>query len=190
MRAFFCLELKAELKEKLSNISSQLTRADAHVSWVKPENLHITIKFLGEISDGLIPNLKALAREAINSAKIEAPVTYLFDHLGAFPNPNRPKVIWVGSKTESEPLQLLAQKLEQALSTIGFAKERDHFVTHVTVGRLKEEGSGVAKLIQVMQKIEPFEFSAQLDRLTLMKSDLTPGGSIYTPVFQIPFSPI
>ncbi len=188
MRAFFCLELEPQLREQISTITSRLKRCDARVNWVRAENLHITLKFLGDIADGLIPNLEAAAKEAIRLAQIAGPVTCLFNQLGAFPNQNRPRVIWVGCKEEPPKLQLLAEKLEQALSHLGVDRERSPFVTHVTLGRVKEEGRGVVSLLQAMQKIDSFEFDATLKHLTLMKSDLTPQGSIYAPLFELPFS--
>ncbi|MBI1730010.1 RNA 2',3'-cyclic phosphodiesterase [Candidatus Acetothermia bacterium] len=188
MRAFFCLELDSTLREAISKISSRLKRSDARVSWVRPASLHITLKFLGDISEDLIPKLKESVHHAIHSTETTSPVSCQFNQLGAFPNINRPRVVWVGCKEEPARLQALAKRLEESLAQLGFEPERGGIVTHVTLGRVKEEGAGVARLVQSMQKIEPFSFPTKLDHITLMKSDLTPEGSIYTPVFQVPFS--
>jgi 2'-5' RNA ligase len=188
MRAFFCLELDSNLREQISKLASRLKHSDARANWVKSENLHITLKFLGDISDDLVSKLKEVAQDAVHSTETTSPVSCLFNQLGAFPNPSRPRVIWVGCKEESARLQALAKRLEESLTQMGFESERGGFVTHVTLGRVKEEGAGIARLVRAIQKTEPFSFPTKLNHITLMKSDLTPEGSIYTPVFQLPFS--
>ena len=93
MRAFFCIELASNLRDELSKITSRLKRTDARVSWVKAENLHITVKFLGDVTDDVAPKLEAAARTAIQSSQTTSPISCTFNLLGAFPNSNRPPML-------------------------------------------------------------------------------------------------
>ncbi len=188
MRAFFCLELEALLQQELDHITQELRKTRVRASWVRAENLHVTVKFLGEISETLVPQLSAAGREAILKSGTTQTIEWELDRLGAFPNVERPRVVWVGSSREPEALGQLATQLQEKLQPLGFAPERDHFVTHITLGRVKENGPGVRALTQALRSIQPFCFKARARELTLMESQLTPQGSIYKPVFRLPFS--
>jgi 2'-5' RNA ligase len=188
MRAFFCLELEPKLKEELDRITQKLRRgAPVKASWVRRENLHVTLKFLGEIEEELVPRLEAAAQEALSRSEITGPVEWELDRLGAFPSVERPRVIWVGPAREPEPLGQLALRLQEALQPLGFEPERDRFVTHITLGRIKERGPSVEPLTRALRSFQPFHHPARADGLTLMESLLTPQGATYTPVFRVPF---
>ncbi len=187
MRAFFCLELDPPLQQELDKITQTLRRVRLKVSWVKPENLHVTMRFLGEISEGLVPKLEAAAREALRESDIPSAVTWELDRVGAFPSVERPRVVWVGSWQEPEMLGRLAIALQEKMEPLGFKPERDRFVTHITLGRVKDEGPVVRALTQALQALTPFRHTACVRDLTLMESQLTPQGSIYRPVFRLSF---
>jgi 2'-5' RNA ligase len=148
----------------------------------------VTLKFLGEIEEGLMSRLEEAAREALDLSGITGKVEWELDILGAFPSEKRPRVVWVGSSKEPKELTKLAARLEEALRPLGFEPERDRFVTHITLGRVKERGSGVEPLVSALRSFPPFRHSAQVGELTLMESRLTPQGAIYTPIFKVPFS--
>jgi len=189
MRAFFCLELEPQLQQELDKITQSLRKVRIKASWVKHENLHVTLKFLGEISETLLPNVEAAGRDALLQSRITEAIEWELDRVGAFPSIERPRVVWVGSSHEPEPLSRLTGQLQETLQPLGFASEREGFVTHITLGRVKEEGPGVRALTQALQSIKPFRHAACVRELTLMESQLTPQGSIYKPVFRLPFSP-
>ncbi|OGF57655.1 MAG: 2'-5' RNA ligase [Candidatus Fraserbacteria bacterium RBG_16_55_9] len=189
MRAFFCLELESPLQHEIDKITQVLRRARTKVSWVKPENLHVTVKFLGEIPAALVPKLEAAGRDALRESGIQKPVEWELDRVGAFPSLERPRVIWVGCSKEPEALGCLAVNLEVNLDSLGFAPERGHFVTHITLGRVKEEGPGVQDLAQALHSMKPFSHRARASAMTLMESQLTPQGSTYKPVFRLSFTP-
>jgi 2'-5' RNA ligase len=188
MRAFFCLELEPKLKEELDRITQRFRELPVRATWVRGENLHVTLKFLGEIEEGLVSRLEEAAREALDLSGITDKVEWKLDILGAFPSEKRPRVVWVGSSKEPEELTKLAARLEEALRPLGFEPERDRFVTHITLGRVKERGSGVEPLVSALRSFLPFRHPAQVGELTLMESRLTPQGAIYTPIFKVPFS--
>lgn len=188
MRAFFCFELEAELKRRLDEITQRLRRVPVRANWVKAENLHVTLKFLGEIGEGMIPNLKGAAEEALKASGLDGALHWELDRLGAFPSVERPRVVWVGSSEEPEGLLRLAAALEDALQPLGFEPERGRFVIHITLGRVKERGPAVEPLVEALRSYPSFCHRAQAEGITLMESRLTPQGAIYTPVFRLPFS--
>ncbi len=189
MRAFFCVELEAELREQLDTITQRLRQVPVRASWVKAENLHITLKFLGEVDEALVPKLKEVAQKALEAGQLDGEVAWTLDQLGAFPSLERPRVVWVGSSKEPAALAQLAAELEQALEPLGFAPEGRGFVAHITLGRVKERAPspGTSELTRALRAHPEFRYAVRVRALTLMKSELTPQGAIYTPVFRLPF---
>jgi 2'-5' RNA ligase len=188
MRVFFCIELPTQVKEQIAHISSMLKQVDTRVSWVRQENLHITLKFLGEVSSDQIKALKEIGRNAIRNTALNESVHLEFNKYGGFPNLNNPRVIWLGCHEEPKELQLLVQNLGSELKKIGIQTDQKRLTTHVTIGRIKDPNSNTEKLTNLMEKAESFEIPNEIDNMTLMKSELSPDGSIYTPIFQIPRS--
>ncbi len=189
VRAFFCVELEEELRAKLDRITQTLKRVPVKASWVRAENLHITLKFLGDVEEGRLPELEAAARKALEGSPVDGAVRWTLDRLGAFPVRERPRVVWVGSSREPRELAELAARLEEALEPLGFAPEGRGFVAHITLGRVKERppSPGVRELARALQSYPDFHLEARVTALTLMRSDLTPQGAIYTPLFRLPF---
>jgi len=183
MRAFFCIELEDEIKEGLDGITQSLRRRnDLRVSWVRRENLHITLKFLGEIAPEQVEELQLAAEVASEGI---GPFELELDLLGAFPHPERPRVIWAGSSSPPEELLRLHERLERELAPLGFPPEGKPYTPHVTLGRVKERNRAkVERLGGELERVEPFHFVAEASSLTLMESRLTPSGAIYTPIFK------
>lgn len=179
MRLFYCLELPESVRAELDRIVQPLHTADTRVTWVHPENLHVTLKFLGEVEPAKVEALEALgAAVAQKFRRFEL----CFDSVGAFPDIRRARVLWVGSRAAPQTVFALQQALERELAKMGFEAER-HFAPHVTVGRVKEENPArLTQLAQLLGQIKPFECRMPIEALTLMESQLTPCGSIYTPV--------
>ena len=188
MRAFFCIELEDEIKEELDGITRPLKRgSEARVSWVRQENLHITLKFLGEVAPELVEELQLAAEVACEEP---GPFALELDRWGVFPNPERPRVIWVGSSSPPPEILRLYRRLEQELEPLGFPPEGKPYTPHVTLGRVKERNSAkLGRLKERLEKIEPFRFVAQARGLTLMESRLGPSGAIYTPIFRLEGTP-
>ena len=189
MRAFFCLELESQLQQELGKITQALRKVRVKVSWVKLENLHVTVRFLGEIPETLIPKLEAAGRDALLQSGIQKPIECELDEVGAFPSIDQPRVIWVGCSREPEEVGSLVAHLQEKLNLLGFAPEHEQFVTHITLGRVKEEGPSAQTLTQALSSMQPFRYKSRASVLTLMASQLTPQGSIYRPIFRLPFSP-
>ncbi len=179
MRLFYCLELPAEVRGSLYRLVEPLRRTEARVAWVRSENFHVTLKFLGEVEPTVVDDLKALGAEL---ARKIAPFELCFDKIGAFPNWTRPRVLWVGALSPPEAVLRWQRDLETALQKLGYPAE-GRFTPHVTLGRIKDgPAAALTRLTESAQKIKPFAFYTLVSSLTLMESRLTPQGAIYTPV--------
>ncbi|MCR4404904.1 MAG: RNA 2',3'-cyclic phosphodiesterase [Candidatus Acetothermia bacterium] len=182
MRAFFCIELDEGVKAGLDAVIQTLKRDKlwraARVSWVKRENLHVTVKFLGEVDPARVEELRLAAELASAGFR---PFPLELDLLGAFPNPQRPRVIWAGCSSPPSQALKLYEQLERELAPLGFPPEGKAYTPHVTLGRVKD---GV-RTGGSLGKIEPFRFLAEARGLTLMESRLDPAGAIYTPIFRL-----
>ncbi len=177
MRLFYCLELPAPVQAELARIVQPLRMAEARVTWVRPENFHVTVKFLGELT--AVDALKALGGQI---APLFHKFELTFDTVGAFPSNRRPRVLWVGCCRAPQAIFDLQARFERELTKMGFEAER-HFAPHVTVGRVRDEHTArVAQFSQIISQIKPFACRAPIAGVTLMESRLSPGGAMYTPV--------
>jgi len=158
-------------------------QAAASVSWVKAENLHYTLRFLGEVGeDG--------ARRAAEAATAAAAAVPAFDArlggLGAFPNPPRARVLWIGLSEGAEALTALAQALDRALKPRGFGAPDHPFSPHLTLGRVRDAGGNWSEALGLTPAPEGTHARFAVDRLCVVESTLSPRGSIYTVRVEAP----
>lgn len=181
IRTFIAVELPAEVREALASLRQELAGREDQVKWVKPENVHLTLKFLGNIPEHrLTPLREGTAEAAAGFTSFEMSLT----ELGAFPNARRARVIWVGIDEGRERLSALAERLEASLGERGFEREARRFKAHVTLGRARGRGGGT----DVSGALAAVRFDVQrcvVEGLTIMRSDLTPEGPIYTSLDRI-----
>ena len=183
MRTFFCIPLKTDIASSIGRIASGIRDAtDMRASWVREENYHVTVRFLGEIEPELTVELERIGRRI--AARLE-PFTLTLDRLGCFPSTARARVLWLGGDA-SPVFHGLAASLHHELSTLGFPPERKPTVAHVTLARIK--GRPDPKLSRVLEESQPSDaLKVRADRLVLMESVLTPSGGVYTPLFASRF---
>jgi RNA 2',3'-cyclic 3'-phosphodiesterase len=177
MRAFVALELPGLLKDRLLEISELLYTDDARVNWVKQKNMHLTLKFLGDINSR---QADSVSDTLMDIGKRWGKQKLVFGKLGAFPSRNRPKVIWVGIDNIDE-LSEIHGLIDDSTYNVGIERDNRGFSPHLTLGRVKDlnrDSELVSKLKSV--NVETVEY--EIDRLTLFKSELTKSGPIYTPV--------
>lgn len=188
MRAFFASTLPDDLHKALARQIEALKSfvPDGSVRWVSPDNIHLTLKFLGEITP-------EQAKSVVDAAKTAASAKPAFDlsatGLGMFPNPHRPSVIWVGVAEANRNLAALQALLESKLSEVGFKPEGRPFHPHLTLGRVRRDlnRSAQSALAKSLSPVEVGELGRwRVESLTLMKSDLRPGGPRYTEVARLP----
>ena len=175
------VEMPEDVRRQFKEVQTTLRGADAHVKWVEPHNIHLTLKFLGDMSEDQLEKLYqgvAEGAQGITSFEIR------LSRLGAFPNLKKPRVIWIGIEDGKEKLIQLQQKLEDSIFNYGFPKEDRKFSAHLTIGRVKSP-RGLDDLVTIM-KNTPFESnSIGIREMVVMKSTLTPEGPIYTPLKRI-----
>ena len=177
IRAFIAIDLPKVVLAELAELQQELAKSatSKSVRWVKPENIHLTLRFLGDIDQRRLTevskSLDKLARD-IQRFGLE------LDSLGCFPNPRKPKVIWVGVGGETTKLQAVYQGLEQILEPIGWKPEGRRYHPHLTLGRAKDHRQVIDARFPWGKKLAEGKFAAAA--LHLVKSDLLPSGAEYT----------
>ena len=162
------------------HVSRDLSQRTTGLSWVKPGNLHLTIRFLGDLGDSGVRRAGEAVRHGAEGA---AAIPAALGGLGAFPNLGRPRVLWVGLAQGAEEAKALARAVNGALSDAGFGPPDKPFRAHLTLARVREGARGLAALSQYAPP--PAPAPAILDQVVLMKSDLHPAGSRYTPLLEV-----
>lgn len=181
IRTFVAIEMPEDVRQQFKEVQATLRRADAHVKWVEPHNIHLTLKFLGDIGED---QLERLFQGVVEAAQEISPFEISLSRLGAFPNLKRPRVIWIGVEEGKENLSQLQKKLEDSICRHGFSREDRKFSPHLTIGRVKSP-RGVDDLVTIIKET-PFEsHSIGMRDVVVMKSTLTPEGPIYTPLKKI-----
>jgi 2'-5' RNA ligase len=183
MRLFVAIELPNEIKDELASLQKELRQAQAEVSWTKPENLHLTLKFLGEVGTERVEQIEQAYAEAARASK---PLSLATHETGFFPNLRRPRVVWAGLQGDLDELLALQNKLETQFATLGFTHELKPFQPHLTLGRIKTT-KNVAPLVARAEAYQLPTLSFTASELVLMQSQLHPGGSIYTPLSRARF---
>lgn len=176
MRTFIAIALPEQIKDTLAALEQELKKTNADVKWVTPENIHLTLKFLGEIDEKKLEKIKLILDE---TAKDRPGFLLGLSGVGAFPKINSPRVIWAGvSKGEAEVRQI-AGELEEKIASVGIAKEKRPFSGHITIGRTRSS-LNQEKLVKGLENLAGFlnqEFP--VNKITLFKSTLTPLGPNY-----------
>ncbi len=182
MRLFIAIEIPDAIKTELSKLQTELRRAGADVSWTKPENIHLTLRFLGEVGEWQLDDLKRLCAEI--AAEFQ-PFSLRLKDTGYFPNFRQPRVLWVGLAGETGIAAELQERLEEGLITIGFDQQDKPFKAHLTIGRVKS-GKNVKQLVAASDMYPLPELSFEVGEIVLMKSDLHPAGARYTALIRCP----
>ena len=182
IRTFIAIELPAKIIDGLKEIQDELKDGTNKVTWVKPENIHLTIKFLGDIEADKIDSIAGLLKSA--AAKNRS-----FDisvkGVGGFPTIDNPRVLWVGIEEGNVNLSALYNNIEDALSTIGFEKEERPFKPHLTLGRIKflKDRKGLKEWIERFKDITLGQY--MVDSICLFQSMLTPEGAVHIKLKKI-----
>ncbi|MEM0118084.1 MAG: RNA 2',3'-cyclic phosphodiesterase [Conexivisphaerales archaeon] len=175
MRLFVALQLKDEnVRRMMAEYEKEIQRTGADVKLVNPELLHITLKFIGEVSDSMAETIAASLK------KVEAKAfTIEFDRVGAFPSLGRINVVWAGSSGEVAELETLGRRVNEV--TKGIGEEQRSFVPHITLARVKS-GRNAEALRRLLASTKMNFGRATFDEFQLKKSVLTPSGPIYSDV--------
>ena len=189
LRAFIAIELPQHIRDAIEKQTARLRQALGNdlVRWVPAQNMHLTLKFLGDIAASHVDFLKQmLAREAESHSQFDLQI----GGLGSYPTSRRPRVLWVGLHALAE-LASLQKSIEAAARRLGYEPDEHPFSPHLTVGRVRQSASP-ADLPKVRAAMDNIQLggigTARVDSVHLIKSDLQPSGSIYTKLFSAPLS--
>ena len=184
MRTFIAIELPSEIKAALASLQTELRRAGADVSWTRPENIHLTLKFLGEVDERRIGEVEKVC---VASAEEFQSFTLRLNETGVFPNARQPRILWAGLAGEIEKTVEMRKRLDDGLSLIGFEREEKDFRPHLTIGRVKSN-SKIRELLALAGASQVPALSFVVTEIVLMKSELHPAGARYTPVARVSLS--
>jgi 2'-5' RNA ligase len=182
VRTFIAIELDETIEDALADLQEQLKAKVPRdsVRWVKSEGIHLTLKFLGNVPANRIEEVE----RTLTQACVGFPAfSFSVGGLGCFPNPRRPRVVWVGVQEESGTLKRLQKAIEDGMERLGFPPEGRRFHAHLTLGRTQRRASSgdVRRLGQLVEETDIGELGRMEARaVSLMKSDLKPTGAVYT----------
>jgi 2'-5' RNA ligase len=182
VRAFIAIELPEGIKQGLMTAQEQLKDGGAGATWTKPEGIHLTLKFLGEVPEAKIPQIMSALTEAVRGrGRIRIEVA----SAGAFPNARNPRVLWIGVSGDIDALAALQTSVEEAMSGLGFDPEVRKFSPHLTLARIKylRPGDKWQKVIEGARGVNLGGFEA--DAVSLMKSELKTSGAVYTEMGRV-----
>lgn len=182
MRLFIAIELPGEIKQGLAKLQEQLKGGGAGASWTRPEGIHLTLKFLGEVPETKAPEIMSALTTAVRgTGKFRVEVR----GAGAFPNVRNPRVLWIGVAGDLEKLAALQASVEGAMEGLGFESEGRKFSPHLTLARIKylRPRDNWQRAVEGIRDVNLGGFEA--DRVSLMKSELKPSGAVYTEVGRV-----
>ncbi len=190
VRAFIAIDLSNEVTDHLAQVISDLQKRmpSGAVKWSFPKNIHLTLKFLGDVS---VQNLNLLK----DALRVGTAGREVFDisvgGMGVFPKIIQPRVIWVGVEAPDD-LASLQRAIENDMRRLGYARERRSFTPHLTLGRVSRNANPqeLRQIIQVLQNYKVgFLGVSRVTAVHLYRSDLNPGGAVYTSLFTTPLRP-
>jgi 2'-5' RNA ligase len=190
LRAFIAIKLSEELKGHIGELQAELKRRAFGLDglgWVKPEGIHLTLRFLGDIAEEQVEPMKALLREVAAEIK---PFALEARGIGVFPNPRAPRVIWLGLQGTPDAMDALRRmhaRIEAGVAGLGFSRESRAFTAHLTLARVRDRQSGaaLAKVLEANKGRAVGTFTAA--SVGLIRSELRPSGAVYTTLVEVPF---
>ncbi len=180
LRTFIALELPQNVLSFLESLQSKLKRDGVDIRWVQPQNIHLTLKFLGDIPFQKCSEIEMALEEA---GQRSAPMALCVKGLGVFPGIKNPRVIWAGLGGETMALIDLQKRLESYLANLGIKKEKRSFKAHLTLGRAKHKihPDRLSAAIEQSMTFVPMNFKAE--HLVFFRSELKPTGAVYTRLY-------
>jgi RNA 2',3'-cyclic 3'-phosphodiesterase len=184
-RTFCAIELSDDVRAQLADHAKQLCDAvpEASASWTKPENVHLTLKFFGNVAK---ENLTRISEATTRVAGEFSPFSIRIGGTGVFPKPSRPQILWIGVEDSSGRLSELQRRLEEEFVVEGFAKEDRAYRPHLTIARLRRL-DGARKLAETHLQTNFISIAVPVTEVVLFRSQLSPKGSIYTVISEHEF---
>jgi 2'-5' RNA ligase len=174
IRTFIAVGIEAPIRRKLVGVQRRLERAAENVKWVEEENIHLTLKFLGQVDERALYDVCRAVQEVAGEHE---PFEMTVEGLGAFPHQRRPRVLWAGVSGGTEPLIELAEHIDLAMEQLGWGREPRRFTPHITIGRFRRVGVDIeAALADYQQWQAGTQYVTQVE---VMSSELSSHGPRY-----------
>lgn len=181
IRTFIAIELPEKIIYTIRKVQEEIKSYGLKIRWVRPENIHLTLKFLGDIQEA---DTEKVARAISESVTDYSAISLAVKGIGVFPGIKKPRVLWLGISKQLDLLTALQQTLDEKLEAMGFPKEKRPFKGHLTLGRIKSK-IDPKTLHDVLKKFIQFESEPFVaDKIILYKSDLKPKGAVYTKLIE------
>ena len=178
-RGFLAIDIGSN--QNIIKLENEIKKTKANIKLVEPENIHITIKFLGDTDEQLIDEIENIIKKSVEKIK---PFNISLKSIGVFPNTNYIKIIWIGIESGPE-ISTITDNINEKLIDLGFKKENRGFSPHLTIGRVKSV-KNKDKILGIISNYKDFEFAKiTVDSIKLKKSVLTEKGPIYTTLKDI-----
>ncbi|MDR2831233.1 MAG: RNA 2',3'-cyclic phosphodiesterase [Methanobrevibacter sp.] len=175
LRTFLAIDIDENLIANILDIQREFKSTKADVKYVSKENLHLTLKFFGDVDESMLSKISKVVKETLLGFK---PIKLDFSGLGAFPSDNHVNVIWIGVFENNELLNLV-NRLNKGFNGLGF-KEEKNFKSHLTIGRMRNSRNK-NEVKDIIHNFKGFEVGVmEVFKLSLKKSDLTPAGPVYS----------
>jgi 2'-5' RNA ligase len=182
-RSFCAVELSKAIAAGIRRIQEDLKERAGGVRWVRPEGIHLTLKFLGEVDPDRIEGIVHKMEEAVRET---GPFTIGVRGGGAFPNARNPRVIWIGIDDPSGELKKVQARVEESMEEIGFTREGRGYTPHLTIGRLRSS-KGKDTVGHALETIKAYDLGTmEVREIILFRSHLKPTGAEYTKVKSVP----
>jgi len=181
IRTFIAIELPVEVKQVVRQIQDQLGESVKGVRWVKQENIHLSIKFLGNVEENKIKDIATAVKNAVKDSSV---MTLKMGHLGIFPNEKRPRILWLGIEGDVREFMSMSKNCELELTKLGFEKDAREKIPHITVGRIRSSKKQKG-LVNIIKDIPIKSVKFKTDTLKLMRSELNQNGAIYTNLHSV-----
>ena len=178
IRSFLAFELPEQIKTILYRVSADMRQTPLDIKWVRVENIHLTVIFIGNIEMGLIDDMGDILKGACDSCP---PLAISLKSVGVFSSRRNPKVLWIGLDGDIERMSVFKNRLQEGLRPFGIKEEQRDFSPHLTLGRFKKGAKLGVQLDDILLKYGGLQSPrVMLNELVLFRSELTPKGSIYS----------
>ncbi|MEE4312057.1 MAG: RNA 2',3'-cyclic phosphodiesterase [candidate division KSB1 bacterium] len=182
IRTFIAIEIPPHIKKEISEFQRHLMVRDTRISWPKPDNIHITLKFVGDVETNAITAITEAVEKGVEQIP---PFNVKIVGVGTFPSGRKPRILWIGAKSENSLMVKCADNIDQKLEELGYEKETRPFRAHLTLGRVKSQFK-IDEVLDRLNESRDFECDDFLaSEIIVVQSTLHASGAIYTPLKRI-----
>jgi 2'-5' RNA ligase len=177
LRLFIAIEIEKKIKERILEFFNHLKETDTYIRWVAYENLHVTVKFIGEVDPTILPPLVKSLKSVASHFK---PFRIQIENVAVFPTARKPRILFVGLGDKENNLVNIFEEIETQIEEFGIKRELRRYVGHITIGRIKSQ-KNIHKLFELLPSCSDRFFGQEtVNHFSLKQSELTPKGPIYS----------